>query len=218
MSHVTTEQLIDLAEGAQAESSAPHLQSCGSCRQQLAELRAMMSAVAEIEAPEPSPLFWDHLSARVHDAVDAEHGSGAGLAGGGRAAGATIAAWLRMRPALVGAFAVLVAAVAGALVGALVGAGVLTLQMARPASDVTPAASVAEAADLASGLTPVADDPSLALVADLAAGLDWEAARAVGLITHVGASDDAVNQLTAGERRELRQLLQGELSHARRGA
>jgi hypothetical protein len=34
----------------------------------------------------------------------------------------------------------------------------------------------------------------------------------------VGADDDAVNQLTDDERGELRLLLQGELSRARRGA
>ncbi len=32
----------------------------------------MMSVAAEVEVPEPSPLFWDHLSARVGEAVAAE--------------------------------------------------------------------------------------------------------------------------------------------------
>ena len=31
-----------------------------------------MSTAAQAEVPEPSPLFWDHFSARVRDAVAAE--------------------------------------------------------------------------------------------------------------------------------------------------
>ena len=62
------------------------------------------------------------------------------------------------------------------------------------------------------------DDPSLSLVADLAAELDWEAAREAGLTTHVGMDDDALSELTSAERSELSRLLQGELSPSRRGA
>jgi hypothetical protein len=54
-------------------------------------------------------------------------------------------------------------------------------------------------------------------VADLAADLDWEAAREAGLIIHVGV-DNALGQLSSAERGELRRLLQGELSPSRRGA
>ncbi len=72
-SHLTTEKLIDLAERTREESSAPHLQSCEACRHQLAVLRDAMSAAAEVEVcPEPSPLFWKHLSERVREAVAAE--------------------------------------------------------------------------------------------------------------------------------------------------
>src|SRR5207244_9810157 len=49
-----------------------HLAECAVCRLQLAELKAMISAAAEVDVPEPSPLFWDHLSARVREAVAAE--------------------------------------------------------------------------------------------------------------------------------------------------
>src|SRR4029077_15291184 len=70
--HLSARQLVDLAEGTQPESAAPHLASCAICRRQLADMRAMMSVAAEAEVPEPSPLFWDHLSARVAEAVAAE--------------------------------------------------------------------------------------------------------------------------------------------------
>src|SRR6185436_8662720 len=39
---------------------------------QLDELRAMLAAARDVDVPEPSPLFWDHLSARVSEAVAAE--------------------------------------------------------------------------------------------------------------------------------------------------
>ena len=39
---------------------------------QLARAARDDGGVAEVEVPEPSPLFWDHLSARVRDAVAAE--------------------------------------------------------------------------------------------------------------------------------------------------
>lgn len=196
MGHLTTDQLIDLAEGARAASSAPHLQACAECRGQLADLRATLSIVAAVEAPEPSPLFWDRLSSRVREAVAAEPDR------------PSMFAWMRTRPAAIGAIAGAVAAV------------VLFVQAGRPPFDSTPApAGVVAAGDPALDLTAPDDDPSLSLVSDLAADLDFAAAREVGLITHAGADEDAINQLTAGERRELRQLLQGELSGGgRRGA
>ena len=59
--HVKPDELVDIAEGTRAESSAPHLATCDDCRRQLADVRTMMSAAAEVEVPEPSPLFWDHF-------------------------------------------------------------------------------------------------------------------------------------------------------------
>jgi hypothetical protein len=61
----------------------------------------------------------------------------------------------------------------------------------------------------------MADDPSLELVADLAAQVDWEGAAetSVGLRAHEDPADKAASQLSEGERRELRRLLQEELSH-----
>src|SRR5438132_12929430 len=73
--HLTPDDLVDLADGTRPESSAPHLASCATCRAQLNEMRAMMSAVADVDVPEPSPLFWNHFSQRVHEAVAAEDGA-----------------------------------------------------------------------------------------------------------------------------------------------
>jgi hypothetical protein len=197
MRHLTSEQLIDLAEGGRAASSTPHLQSCETCRNRLAELRATLSVVASVDVPEPSPLFWDHFSARVHDAVEAE-----------RAAGTSVFSrwsWLRLTPLWAGALAAVVLTI------------VIVTSGGRPGQPVSapagPAASAAGPLDVS--LSP-GDDPSLSLMADLAADLDWDAASEAGLTTHVGVDNDAVTELTDGERWALNQLLKGELAH--RGA
>jgi hypothetical protein len=78
--HLSADDLVDLADGTRPESSAPHLTSCGACRAQLADLRMMMRAAVAADVPEPSPLFWDQLSRRVHEAVEAEQASVAAAA------------------------------------------------------------------------------------------------------------------------------------------
>ena len=94
--HLTPEELIDFAEGTRAEAAAPHLQSCEVCRHHIVALRATMSAAADVDVPEPSPLFWDHLSQRVHEAVAAEEAPGArfpGLSGFPAWVGALAGSW-----------------------------------------------------------------------------------------------------------------------------
>ena len=115
-------------------------------------------------------------------------------------------AWFGAHPVWLTALGVLVAAVS------------LVMTMRQPSIVPAPAPSVAAIPESSNDLSAVADDPSLSLVADLAVDLDWESAREAGFTIHVGVDDDAVNQLTDDERRELRRLLQGELSRARRGA
>jgi hypothetical protein len=151
-------------------------------------------------------LFWDHLSVRVNDAVRRERAVNGRPSPGGRlGVFAQLTSWMRMRPAAVFASAILVAAVAVVL-------GSAGLRRATPRFE--PASVALEAPNEAPS---AADDPSLSLVADLAADLDWETARDAGLTSQVGV-DDVLSQLTSGERRELRRLLLGELSTTRRGA
>src|SRR5262245_40928386 len=78
MSHLTPEELIDLVEGTEAGDPIDrsvltgHLASCVECRRQFEEARGMLAVAAETPVEEPSPLFWDHLSSRVREAVAAE--------------------------------------------------------------------------------------------------------------------------------------------------
>src|ERR1700716_2039322 len=72
MRHLTADELVDLVERVVAEGDVPHLATCGTCRQHVAELRATLAMASEVEMPDPSPLFWDHFSSRVREAVATE--------------------------------------------------------------------------------------------------------------------------------------------------
>jgi hypothetical protein len=195
MSHLTPEQLVDIVEGARPQSSVPHLASCEGCQRTLADLRIMRSAIAEGPVPEPSPLFWDHLSARIREAVESES----------RPTSWWARWWSLPRPAMW---------VGGAVAAALT--IVLVARFDRSSAIIVNAPGVDGSLSVKIEPLGVADDPSLAMVADLAGDLDWESASEAGFTLHVGVDNDAVTQLTDRERYELSQLLKGELS--RRGA
>ncbi|MEO8258414.1 MAG: hypothetical protein ABI868_13790 [Acidobacteriota bacterium] len=194
MRHLTSEQLVDLAEAGGNGPSLPHLESCAACRQQLAELRVILSAVAEVDVPEPSPLFWTHFSARVHAAVESE-----------RAEPSTRfwrrPAW-RVAPLWVGSLAVALFAVVIMMRGLAPDS-----PLPRPVINGVTNVVAEPPADVAA----MGDDESLSLVADLVTGLDWDGTEETGLATDPGIADDVVAQLSDGELRELHQLLRMEL-------
>ena len=199
--HLDFDTLLNIADGT---SPAPaHADTCDACRQQVADLRSAMAAVVDVDVPEPSPLFWDHLSARVREAVSAEPPPRPGF----------WPAW-SPRPAMVLA-AVLALAVLAVAFGvsrgrspAVVGGGPLPIA----------AVESGEPGDMAvaGGAAPVgptdASDPSLDLIADLSEGLDWESATAAGWTTATGSLDHAFDRLNEAERATLQQLLQEALS------
>lgn len=184
MTHLNPEQLLDVADGTRPDAEFPHLRSCAACADQLADLRAAIEAAADVSVPEPSPLFWSHLSQRVRDAVAAEQPM--------------------RRPAFAAAWWQLVAAAAA--VAALV---IVLMPDRQPASDTltTVATDVWQPAD-----TPAFDDdPALSLLADLTYGMDWEATAEAGLVPELGTVDSVVFALSAEERLELHRLLQEAL-------
>jgi len=195
--HLTPDQLVDIAEGATPESSMPHLAACAACRAQLNELRSMVSAVGKVGVPEPSPLFWDHFSRRVHDAV--EHA---------RLKPARYELWRWLRAS--GVRATIVAALALLVV-------VLVVSRTRAPHDAaTQVAADAGARDVWSDVAADPDsDASLTLVASLTAGIGLDAAGAAGL-AHEGSAEHAVTHMSDGELRELQRLLKEEM--ARPGA
>ena len=189
MAHLTPDQLLDVADGTRSDSEFAHLQSCAVCARQLAGLRDAIQEAKDVTVPEPSPLFWDHLSARVRRAV-AEDDRSAGRPG----------YWWRWAAAV-----------------AALGALVLVLRPLVPLSTRgTPDTPSAVSADLTprNNLRAFDDDPALALLADLSAGLDWEAAAEAGLVPARDAVDSVVFDLSDEERVELHRLLQEALAGA----
>jgi hypothetical protein len=185
--HLTPEQMIDVAEGARPEIDIPHLASCEQCRRQVADLRDAMSASASADVPEPSPLFWDHFSARVTEAVASSKQKPWWIVS------LAPATWSRAAVALVAAAVVIAAAV-----------------MVRSSHRAPAQSAVAQR----HAEPTLADDPLLDLVADLGVDVDWESAAEVGLTTREGTADRAVTQLNEEERAELQRLLEQELKRA----
>lgn len=181
----------------------------------------MMSLAQDAEVPEPSPLFWDHLSSRVSRAVEADarlpparpwrfgvpRRSSPGMAAS--EGGSRYVVWQAF------------GAVAACLVIAVVlGSRVLAPGPLPPALigvAAPPPVSVADAVigpELIRDVTSD-DDASLTVVASMTDGVDMETAREAGLAPR-GSAEHAVTHMSEGELRELGRLLQEEL--ARSGA
>lgn len=187
MRHLTPEILLDIAEGTCAEQETPHLATCPGCRQQLAEVRKTLETVfatADGPVPEPSPLFWDRLSERVR------HGVAAGGAPQRRFWLGTWS-WSTVVPAAAVAVVVIALVVSGP---------------SRTPPPLEPATGAISFAEL-----EAASDPSLDLVADLAADIDWTSGGDVGFVGEVGSADRIVDALSEDERQELQRLLNDAL-------
>ncbi|HUR35199.1 MAG TPA: hypothetical protein VM032_15455 [Vicinamibacterales bacterium] len=198
MAHLSPGTFIDLLDGTVAESAVPHLSACEPCRRQLAELRGTWHAAIDADVPEPSPLFWDHLSTRVRCAIAAD---AAGPAPWWRFA------WTWRAAGVVSLAAVLLA------VGVQVGVPRLRpVSIDRPGGPPpvpTPAAAAAGAP-----VDRLADDESLVFVADLASHIDWDDPGASSLVSR-GDAEQAVAGMSAGERAELQRLLNDALAPER---
>jgi hypothetical protein len=197
--HLTAGKLVDIAEGTRPESAAPHLASCEACRAQLLDLRAMLSEAKEADVPEPSPLFWEHLSSRVREAV-AEDAVNARLTPS-RDLARPLAAWLESRAVHAG-----VAVVAALLIAVALGS-----RAQAPAPVPAPPAIVLAEAETELLSDVSADDASLTVMASLTDGLDLDTAREAGLAPR-GSAEHAVTHMSDGELRELGRLLKEELA------
>jgi hypothetical protein len=192
--HLNTDELVDIAEGMRSEASAPHLAGCEPCRAQLRELRAMMAAAKDVDVPEPSPLFWDHLSARIGAAVAQDEREPRRSS---RWFPASVGGWL---PVAVVALAAVLLAVTVSLRA--------PAPVAPPPSMVAVTPTVAPTDLLADPATE--GDASLTLVASLADGLDFDGEREAGL-TPRGSAEHAITHMSPGELRELGRLLKEEM-------
>ncbi len=198
--HLSESEFVDLAEDTLDPRRAAHAESCGSCRQQADALRAMLRDAASVEVPEPSPLFWDHLSARVRDEVAAEavpsrHGG----------------IWSRLHGLmpLAAVAALVVAVISGVLL-------VRALPTGRLRSEpIARTVTAPVAPDRRPDATPDAKNAEVwAVLTAAASGVEFEDAHAAGMHVHPAAIDHAVQDMSAAELTELGRLLQTELKRS----
>lgn len=205
MRHFSEAEFVDLIEGRLPALRAEHAEECDECRAQADALGAMASRAAADNPHEPSPLFWDHLSARVARAVREEPVP--------PSAPSSWRAWLR-DPASAWAAAASVAMlmlVAVAWRATLHAPAPVTMSVSR--TDTREAAGD-RAWRPAVEIDDVEADPAWAVVRTATEGLAWEDAHQAGITPRPGSAERVALELTAEERRELRRLLDEEMKRA----
>ena len=70
MTHLTPDELIDAVDETLTPERHAHLAACDVCRGNVDALSATLDDAKQASVPEPSPLFWNHFSERVHVAID----------------------------------------------------------------------------------------------------------------------------------------------------
>ena len=198
MSHLSPSELVDLVEGELPAARTAHANGCEACRAQAAVVRdALRLAAAAPDVPEPSPLFWDHLSARVRDGIAAAPPRATFGFG-----------WRGFQPiAAVLALAVVIFSV--------------TL-VTRDSRRAVTRGAVVMAPGLVPGEAGQNPDPTLdanhaeawAVLTAAAADLELDEAHAAGMAVQPAAVDRAVQGLNAAELTELGRLLQSELKRS----
>lgn len=186
MKHLDAGQLVDLLDGGGTAAAERHLGTCARCREQLDALKRMDALVSSVEVPEPSPLFWTHLSARVREGAAAVPSARKGP-------------WRWVVPLAVAATLLVVAGRGWVSRGGVESEG-------RVPSAIAESSGVER--DV-SGL--FAEDGSWWILAEASADLDWDEAAEAGFAVAPGAADRAVLQLTREEQQELVRILRAEL-------
>jgi hypothetical protein len=69
--HLDPEELIAALDGGLDAKRQQHARTCEVCQASIAELAQSLDLARQAsKVPEPSPLYWEHLSARVRSAVE----------------------------------------------------------------------------------------------------------------------------------------------------
>jgi hypothetical protein len=195
-------EFVDFAEGTLAAARAAHVEACAECRAQADLVGAALRDASADEMPEPSPLFWEHLSARVRDRVAHETPDPA--------------PWWTMTGVRV--LMPLVAALT--MVIAVIAMTTLSRMRNTPVPGELASSHMAFDAGMAGAdpdLPAAVDDQNAAVWAVLTAAasdIDVDEARAAGMGAHVGAVDHEVTHLNQAELKELDRLLQAELKRS----
>jgi len=195
MRHLSSEEFVDLLDGVLPHARAAHLHTCGECRAEAQALTGVVLRTAEArDVPEPSPLFWAHLSSRIRTGL-----------------GAPVArTWKELVWWPGSAWA---AGVASAVL-------VLLLSQSAFRGPVTPALTLAPRSAAAPSLTAAdaADDldrdQAWAVVRTVADDAGDDAAHDAGITTRPDAAERMTLELSSREKAELAELLAGELKRS----
>jgi hypothetical protein len=208
MRHFSDDEFVDLLDDALPPARRAHLEHCGACRAQASALDAVLARAVEgrgaedkdADVPEPSPLFWDHLSARVRDAIAAPAPT----------------TWRDRVSWPVTAWAAGLASVALAVA--------VSHTMLPRAPLTTPPSSVARTAAavaLSTAAAPGAEsaddietDEAWAVVRTMADQVGWDDAHDAGISARPDAAERMTLELSTREQSELARLLQRELKHS----
>ncbi len=186
---LTPDEFVDLVDGTLAADREAHVATCAACAATAIDVREALAAAMSAEVPEPSPLFWPSVNARVQAAVAESAATG-------------WRAWLRLD--------VLVPMAGLALVVLAIASAIDAVSPVGPSPADPEVAIAAEPAEVLSEMEIASDaatDDALAMVADLASALPEGGWDALG-VTRLPDLDVAAAALTAEERDALAALLQ----------
>lgn len=200
MKHLNRSEFVDLIESSPSlpPDRVRHVEACESCRVEADALRAVMALAQTDDGGEPSPLFWDHFSARVSEAVRNEAPAGSGH---------PAISWLRAPLATWAAVSTVALLVSMTIMWRTTLHAPAPARPAQVASTASPSTAAAPAAD------DVDADEAWAVVRAAAVDLRWEDAHAAGISAHPGAVEDVALELSADERAELARLLDEAVKH-----
>jgi hypothetical protein len=195
MKHLRESEFVDAIEGTLPPEGAAHLETCVLCRAQVDAIGGILREAEAADVPEPSPLFWDRLSARVRDRV-------ADQAPGGQ----RIWDWAGIRALmpLAAAVAILIAVGSAAL-------------LPRALHDVSAPEVLAPPVTNVADNEPAIDQKNLEVwdvLTSAASELEIDDAHEAGMGIRPAAVDRAVQRLNQDELTELERLLQSELKHS----
>jgi hypothetical protein len=184
--HLSPQEFVESLDGTLATGRLDHLPHCDRCRSEVESLRALAGDVeAAADLRQPSPLFWDHFSARVRHATESSPTP------------ARPSWWAEAwRP---------VAAFAGGL--ALVAIAVAFWP--RAAAPVAPDATVASVA-VTPAESALPDEAPWDLFLTIASTLPWEDVRQVAM-PRKGTADALISQLSPAEREALARLIRADI-------
>jgi len=201
MTHLTDAEFADLMDDTLPQGRRTHVRDCEACRARATEMESVLARLIEhrgpenSDVPEPSPLFWEHLSTRVRDAVASQPAT---------------TSWRDRvwRPGTAWVAGVASVALAVAISHSMLPRAPLN----TPSSIVlkAPAAAVVSA-----GLELPDDidaDDAWAIVRNVADQIEWDDAHDAGISTRPDAAERLTAELTTREQSELARLLQGELN------